>query len=117
MGEEAGERAVEIAARAVDLGGDIGGHLVGDLELREAGSGRLDLVAEDRAAQVEVERFQLHRQPAGKARAHPLVEALQLVGGPVGGDDDLTAGVEQRVEHVAELGLHRADPAGIARRR
>ncbi len=64
-------------------------------------------VFEDFEPQFLAERAHLDRQAAGEPRAHPLVEAFEFGRRPVGGDHDLPAGVDQRVERVAELRLGR----------
>ena len=62
---------------------------------------------EDRGAQLLVERSDLDHQAAGEPRAHALVQRLELRRRTVGGDDHLAAGIDQRVDGVAELGLDR----------
>ena len=62
---------------------------------------------QDLQPQLFAERAHLDHEPAGKPRAHAVVEAFEVGRRTVGGDHDLTAGVDQRVERVAELGLGR----------
>ncbi len=52
-------------------------------------------------------RAHLDHKSAGEPRAHAIVEALKIQRRAVGGDDHLAAGVDQRVQRVAELGLRR----------
>ena len=44
-------------------------------------------------------------QPAGQPRADALVEAFHVARRTVGRDDDLPAGIDQRIEGVGELRL------------
>ncbi len=64
-------------------------------------------VAEDRGAQRLVEIADLDDEPATKSRAECARRAPQIVGHAVAGDDDLLAGVDQRVDRVAEFLLDR----------
>ena len=64
-------------------------------------------VLQDAPAHREVGRGNADDDAALHARAHPLVDPLELGRRPVGGHHHLLAAVEQRVEHVAELLLHR----------
>ena len=68
---------------------------------------RGDARVEDFDAQRLVEAADLDAEAAGEARAHALVEAVEIGRRPVGGDDDLAMAVDQRVERVAELLLDR----------
>ena len=56
---------------------------------------------------VFVERADVDAEPALEARQHALVERVEIGRRPIGGDDDLTAGVDQRIQRVAELLLDR----------
>ena len=78
-----------------------------DGEVRVLGARRGDARFEDLHAQRLVERHHLDAEAAGESRAHALVERLEIGRRAVGGDDDLAAGIEQRVERVAELVLER----------
>ena len=62
---------------------------------------------EDLHPQRLVERHHLDAEAAGEPRAHALVERLEIGRRAVGGDHDLAAGIEQRVQRVAELVLER----------
>ena len=68
---------------------------------------RRDAGLEDFKPQLFAERAHLDHEPAGEPRAHAVVEAFEIGRRPVGGDHHLAAGVDQRVERVAELGLRR----------
>ena len=107
MGEQAIDRAFEIATIGHDRLGDIGHHrrrhVKARLRLLRGGDARL----ENFDAQLLVERADVDAEPALEARQHALVERLEIGGRPVGGDDHLLAGVDQRVERVAELLLDR----------
>ncbi len=58
---------------------------------------------QDRGAQGLVQGADLDHQPAGEARAHPLVEGFQLRRRPVGRHHHLAPGIDKGVEGVAEL--------------
>ena len=117
VGEQPVERAFEVAAVVGHGLGDEGEHRRRHVEagMMLLGGGGADL--EDFEAQLLAEHAHLDHQPAGEPRAHALVEALEVGRRPVGGDHDLPAGVDQRIERVAELGLGRSCPAGTAGRR
>ena len=66
---------------------------------------RRDPALEDFEPQFLAERTHLDHETAGKPRAHAIVEAFEIGRRTVGGDHDLAAGVDQRIERVAELGL------------
>ena len=83
---------VEIARR------DVLEHLVGGVHPLLDG-----LLAQDRDAGLEVGRLDVGEQAPLEPGAHALLEAGQLLGRQVGGDDDLLVGVVQRVEGVEEL--------------
>ena len=67
-------------------------------------------VLQDAPPHGEVRAGHADDDAALHARAHALVDALQLGRRPVGGHHHLLAAVEQLVQHVAEFLLHR--PAG-----
>ena len=54
-----------------------------------------------------VERAHFDAEAAREARTHALFERFEFTRRPVGGDDDLAARVDQRVQRVAELLLDR----------
>ena len=61
------------------------------------------LLAQDRDPGLEVGRLHVGDQAPLEPAAHPLLEAAELLGRQVRGDDDLLVGVVQRVEGVEEL--------------
>ena len=95
------ERAVELA--------DVGRHLLGDplerLGLGDLEALPLDLLAQDGDAGLEVRPADVDHHALAEARAQALLERLQLARRPVAGDDDLLAGLVERVERVEELDL------------
>ena len=107
MGDQAIDRAFEIAPVGDDRARDERDHRRRDLEVRILGARRGDARLEDLHAQRLVERRHLDAKAAGETRAHALVERFEIGRRAVGGDHDLAAGIEQRVERVAELGLDR----------
>ena len=60
-------------------------------------------LAQDRQARGEVGRLDVGDRPGGEALAQAVLERLQVVRGPVGGEHDLAAAVVQGVERVEEL--------------
>ena len=63
------------------------------------------LDVEDFEPQFFAERTHLDHETAGKARAHAIIEAFEIGRRTVGRDHDLAAGVDQRIQGMAELGL------------
>ncbi len=100
-------RAFEIAAVRRDRPGDVVHDLRRHVETGMGGPHGRQARREDRDPQLLVERADLDHKAACEARADPLVQRLKLGRRTVGGDDDLTAGIDQRVDRVAELGLDR----------
>ncbi len=82
-------------------------HLLRHLECRMVGAGSRDARLEDAVAQLLAERTHLDHEPAREPRAHAVIEAFEIGRRAVGSDHDLAAGVDQRVQRVAELGLRR----------
>ena len=79
--------------------GDEGQHLrVGDVD-----PVRLDLLAQDRDARLEVGRLDVGDQAPFEPAAQPLLERGDVPRRPVARHDDLRAGLVQRVEGVEEL--------------
>ena len=105
MGEQAIERAFEIAAVMGDGLGDEGHHRFRHIEARMMDLGRRDPRVEDFEPQLFAERTHLDHEPGRQPRAHAVVEAFEIGRRTVGRDHDLAAGVDQRIERVAELGL------------
>ncbi len=77
------------------------------VEARMMGAGRSDPRFQDSEPQLFAERAHLHDEAAGQPRADPVVEAFEIGRRTVGGDHHLAAGVDQRIQRVAELGLGR----------
>ncbi len=90
----------------IDLG-DERQHGCRNIEARDDARARRDAALEDLEPQFLFERAHLDHEPAREARTHAVVEAFEIGRRPVGRDHDLTAGVDQRVERVAELDLRR----------
>src|SRR5215813_7329454 len=105
VGEEAVERAFEIAAVMGDGLGDIRKHRLRHVKARMMRTRERDARIENLETQLLAERAHLDHEPAGEARAHALVEAFQVERRTVGRDDDLSAAVDQRVERMGELRL------------
>ena len=108
MGDDPVERPFQFAAAAV--------HLVGDefedvgIDADRSGSRRASFgepVGEDLAPQFEIGQLDVDHEAAHQARAHALVDGVELGRRHVGGDHDLALGVHQRIEGVAEFLLHR----------
>ena len=74
------------------------------LGLRSRAAAKPDL--EDAPAHGEVGAGEPHDDAALHARAHALVDPLQLGGRPVRRHHDLLAAIQQRVEKMAEFLLH-----------
>jgi hypothetical protein len=106
-GDDADERPFEFAPAAGDAVGQELDDLVGDHDGGIVPGGIGEPRLQDGAAQVDVGRLDADHQPAGQARAHARLEGFELARRHVGGDDHLALGIDQRVEGVAELLLHR----------
>ncbi len=95
---DADQRTLEFADVALDAAGDeledVAGH-VEPIHLR--------LLAQNRDAGLEFGRLNVGDQAPLEPGAQPVLERRQLLGRPVGGDDDLLVRVVQRVEGVEEL--------------
>jgi hypothetical protein len=61
------------------------------------------LLAEDRDARLEVGRLDVGDQAPLEPVAQPVLDVVELLGRPVGGEDDLLVGVVEGVEGVEEL--------------
>jgi hypothetical protein len=68
---------------------------------------RRDARFQDSEPQFFAERAHLDHEAAGEPRAHAVVEAFEIGRRTVGRDHHLAAGIDQRVQRVAELGLGR----------
>ena len=67
---------------------------------------RVDAVLQDFEPQFFAERTHLDHEAAGKPRTHAVVERFEIGRRTIGGDHDLTAGIDQRIQRVAEFRLH-----------
>jgi len=105
-GDQAGERAFDLADVGVDAAGDQGGHVVRQTDALDLGS-----LLQDGDAGLNVGRLDVGDQPPLEAGAEPVLELGDLLRGGIGGDDDLLAGLVEVVEGVEEL-LLRALLAG-----
>ena len=103
--EQPVERAVEIAAVVRHGLGDEGKHRRRHVEAGMMRARRRDPALQDLQPQFLFQRAHLDHKPAGEPRAHAVVEAFQIGRRTVGGDHHLPAGIDQRVERVAELDL------------
>jgi hypothetical protein len=101
--EKAVYRPFEVAAVRRNDPRHIGDHRRAHVEGRVQVLHRRDAGRKDRGAQLLVEGPDLDHETAGEARAHALVEALELGRRPVRRDHDLAAGIDQCIESVAEL--------------
>src|SRR5665213_2243389 len=109
MGIEQVQGTFELADVRGDLMGEEFQHLDGDLE--PAG---IRLVLQDRQPQLVVRRVDVGYQAPGEARLDPLLDAFEVRGGFVGGDDDLPVMVDQGIESMEEFflgGVAEADGA------
>ncbi len=96
------DQAVERALQLAHVGGDLVRQELQHLRRHgDAGACRLGL--QDRDAQLEGGGVQVGDHAAAEPRAQPVLEPGQVGGRLVGGDDDLLAGIDQRVEGVEEL--------------
>ncbi len=106
----AGDRGVadDPAQGALELA-DVGRHAAGDvfedLAVGDREPLRLHLAAKDGDARLEVGTTDVDDDALSEARAQPVVELLELAWLPVGGDDDLSRRLVERVERVEELDL------------
>ena len=95
---DADQRALEFADVALDAAGDELEDVVGNVEPIH-----LSLLAKDRDAGLQLRRLDVGDQTPFEPGPQPVLEGGQLLGRPVGGDDDLLVRVVQRVEGVEEL--------------
>ena len=102
MGDDAVQRALQLADIGDDLVGQELQHLGGHLRLHLLGLG-----LQDAQAQLIGRGMDVGHQPPAEARAHALLEPLEVVGRFVGGDHHLPVLVDQRVEGVEEFLLGR----------
>ena len=100
VGDQADERALELADVRLDLAGDVERDVVGQRDRLGLG-----LLLEDRDLRLEVRRLDVGDEAPLEPRAQPLLERRDLARRAVAADDDLLLRVEERVERVEELGL------------
>src|SRR6185436_5535996 len=92
-------RSLELADVRRDAARDEGEYLrVGDVDRV-----RLHLLAEDRNAGLEIRRLDVCDEAPFEPRAEPGFEGRDRARRPVRGDDDLPAGLVERVKRVEEL--------------
>ncbi len=92
------QRALQLADVALDVRGDVLQHVAGDGQSLGRG-----LLRQDRDPGLQIRRGDVGDQTPLEPAAQPVLQRGQLLGGPVGGDDDLLLGVVQDVEGVEEL--------------
>ena len=93
--------ANESALQLTDIRGDARGHVFEDLRGHLEALG-VRLLMQDRDAGLQVRRLNVDEQARGEARPHAVLEALELGGGQVGGQDDLLVGAVQRIKGMEE---------------
>ena len=87
--------------------GDEAEHRRGHVEARMVRACRRDAALEDLEPQFLFQRAHLDHEAARESRAHTVIEAFEIGRRTVGRDHDLAAGIDQRIERVAELDLRR----------
>ena len=97
-GADAGQRALELPDVVLDVGRDELQDVVGHVLVLAEG-----LRAEDGQAGLEVGRVDLGDQAGEEAAAQAVLEGLDGLGRPVGGQDDLLGGALEVVVGVEEL--------------
>ena len=100
IGQQGVEHAFEVTHAGIDSAGDVGDHLLGNLQAVVA-----DLAAQDVAAHFLAGAFQLSQQAPLEARQQPLLHALQGHGRTVAGQDELALVLMQMVEDMEECQL------------
>src|SRR5208337_2744440 len=78
-----------------------------ELEVRLQRPRRRDPRLQNLKTQRLVERADLDAEAGTEARTHPFIDRFEVVRRPVGGDDDVAASVEQRVQRMTEFRLDR----------
>ena len=97
--DNSGERTLELADVRRDTSGDEGE----DLLVVDVDTVDLHLLAQDRDPRLEVRRLDVVDQALLETASESLLERGDVAGRPVGGQDDLRAGLVQRVEGMEEL--------------
>ena len=107
MGEQAVDGAFEVAAIMGDGARQIIQHRFRHVETRMMCAGSCHARLQDSEPQFFAERTHLHDEAAGQPRAHAIIEAFEIGRRTIGGNHHLAAGIDQRIQRVAELGLRR----------
>ena len=97
-GDDPGESPFQLADVLLDLVGDEGQDV-----LRDVAAGGAQLRLEDRQAGLEVGRLDVGDQAPLEPGAEAVLERRDLLGRPVGRDDDLLVDLVEGVEGVEEL--------------
>ena len=105
MREQTIDGAFEIAAVMGDGARQIFQHLLRDVEAGMMGAGRGDARLENAEPQFFAKRTHFHDKTTGEPRTHAIIQAFEIGRRAIGCDHDLTAGIDQRVQGVTELGL------------
>src|SRR5690606_20316611 len=100
VGDQANQRALQLADVAGNPLGDVVDDVVGHGELFQ-----LRLLAEDGDPRLQIRRLVGGYQAPLETRPQAFLQRLDLFGGTVAGDDDLPARLVQGVERVEELFL------------
>ena len=87
------ERALQLADIGLDIIGDQGDDFIINLDMFGK---RFPL--QNGAAGLPVRRLDIGDQPPLKAGTQPLLQRIDLLGRTVGADDDLLAGIMERIE-------------------
>ena len=95
-------QALDDALELTDVRGDVFRNVLDDV-LGENHTELRGLRADDGRARLEIRRLNVREQTALEPGAQPVVEALHLLRRPVGGHDDLLAGLIQTVEGVEKF--------------
>lgn len=97
-----GGQALDDALKLADVRGDVLRDVLNDI-LGENHAELRGLRADDGRARLEIRRLNVREQTALEPGAQAVVEALHLLRRPVGGHDDLFAGLIQAVEGVEKF--------------
>ena len=95
-------QALDDTLELTDVRGDVFRNVLDDV-LGEDHAELRGLRADDGRARLEIRRLNVREQTALEPGAQPVVEALHLLRRPVGGHDDLLAGLIQAVEGVEKF--------------
>ena len=98
VGDQADERAFQLAHVAANVAGDELGDIVGQGDMLALG-----LLLQNGDLGFKIGRLDVGNQAPLEAGAETVLDLGQFLGRTVAGDDDLTVGVMQRIEGVEEL--------------